>query len=132
MRTFSEEIRLIITDCKGESSRKKFTVKVFTGSPFSGGYRLQEEFNGGVSYLRWKIERFRATGIVVCINFRIKERHREIEVTPVGREFGCAASVAVNLILPLTGSSRDWAGVALYVGESGKVVYTPPCGKYRS
>lgn len=123
MRAFSEEIRLIITDCKGESSRKRFKVKVFTGSPFNGGYRLQEEFTGGESYLRWRIERLRATGIVVCVNFKIRERHREIEVKPVGREFTEAASVAVSLILPLTGSSRDWAGVTLYVVDSGKIVY---------
>lgn len=122
MRASSEEIRLIITDCKGESSRKRFTVKVFTGNPFSGGYRLQEEFTGGASYLRWKVERLRATGMVVCVNFRIRERHREVEVTPVGREF-TGASIAVNLILPLTGSSRDWAGVALYVAKSGEIVY---------
>lgn len=123
MRAFSEEIRLIITDCKGKSSRKRFKVKVFTGSPFNGGYRLQEEFTGGESYLRWRIERLRATGIVVCVNFKIRERHREIEVKPVGREFTEAASVAVSLILPLTGSSRDWAGVTLYVVDSGKIVY---------
>lgn len=122
MRAFSEEIRLIITDCKGESSRKRFKVKVFTGSPFKGGYRLQEEFTGGGSYLRWNVERFRATGIVVCVNFKIRERHREIEVTPVGRGF-TGESIAVNLILPLTGSSRDWAGVALYLREMGKIVY---------
>lgn len=122
MRAFSEEIRLIITDCKGKSSRKRFRVKAFTGSPFAGGYQLQEEFTGGVSYLRWKVERFRATGVVVCVNFRIQERHRETEVTPVGREF-TGASIAVNLILPLTGSSRDWAGVALYVVKSREIVY---------
>lgn len=122
MRASSEELRLIITNCKGESSRKRFTVKVFTGSPFKGGYRLQEEFTGGGSYLRWRIERLRATGIVVCVNFKIRERHREIEVTPVGRGF-TGESIAVNLILPLTGSSRDWAGVALYVVKSGKIVY---------
>lgn len=123
MRASSEEIRLIITDCKGESSRKRFTVKVFTGSPFSGGYKLQEKFTGGGSYLRWKVERLRATGMVVCVNFKLRERHREIEVTPVGRVFTGAVSVAVNLILPLTGSSRDWAGVALYVVKSGEIVY---------
>ena len=123
MRASSEELRLIITNCKGESSRKRFTVKVFTGSPFKGGYRLQEEFTGGGSYLRWRIERLRATGIVVCVNFKIRERHREIEVTPVGRGFAEAKSVAVSLILPLMGSSRDWAGVALYVVDSGKIVY---------
>lgn len=122
MRAFSEEIRLIITDCKGNSSRKRFRVKVFTGSPFNGGYRLQEKFTGGGSYLRWKVERLRATGIVVCVNFKIRERHREIAVMPVGRGF-TGASVAVNLILPLTGSSRDWAGVALYVAKSGEIVY---------
>lgn len=122
MWAFSEEIRLIITECKGNSSRKRFRVKVFTGSPFGGGYQLQEEFTGGESYLRWKVERFRATGIVVCVNFRIRERHREIEVTPVGRGF-TGESIAVNLILPLTGSSRDWAGVALYVVKSGEIVY---------
>ena len=122
MRAFSEEIRLIITDCKGESSRKRFKVKVFTGSPFNGGYRLQEEFTGGESYLRWKVERLRATGGVVCVNFKLRERHRETEVTPVGRGF-TGVGIAVNLILPLTGSSRDWAGVALYVVGSGKIVY---------
>lgn len=122
MRAFSEEIRLIITDCKGESSRKRFKVKVFTGSPFNGGYRLQEEFTGGESYLRWKVERLRATGVVVCVNFKLRERHRETEVTPVGRGF-TGVGIAVNLILPLTGSSRDWAGVALYVVGSGKIVY---------
>lgn len=122
MRAFSEEIRLIITDCKGGSSRKRFTVKVFTGSPFSGGYKLQEEFTGGESYLRWKVERLRATGIVVTVNFKIRERHREIEVMPVGRGF-TGVSIAVNLILPLTGSSRDWAGVALYVAKSREIVY---------
>lgn len=122
MRAFSEEIRLIITDCKGESSRKRFTVKVFTGSPFSGGYRLAEKFTGGGSYLRWKVERLRATGMVVCVNFKIRERHREIEVTPVGRG-STGVGIAVNLILPLTGSSRDWAGVALYVVKSGEIVY---------
>lgn len=122
MRAFSEEIRLIITDCKGESSRKRFKVKVFTGSPFSGGYRLQEEFTGGESYLRWKVERLRATGIVVCVNFKIRERHREIGVMPVGRWF-TGVSIAVNLILPVTGSSRDWAGVALYVAKSREIVY---------
>lgn len=122
MRAFSEEIRLIITDCKGKSSRKRFTVKVFTGSPFKGGYRLQEEFTGGGSYLRWRIERLRATGIVVCVNFRVREQYREIEVTPVGRGF-TGVGIAVNLILPLTGSSRDWAGVALYVVKSGEIVY---------
>lgn len=122
MRAFSEEIRLIITDCKGNSSRKRFRVKVFTGSPFSGGYRLQEEFTGDGIYLRWKVERFRATGIVVCVNFKIRERHREIAVMPVGRGF-TGVGVAVNLILPLTGSSRDWAGVALYVAKSREIVY---------
>lgn len=122
MRAFSEETRLIITDCKGESSRKRFTVKVFTGSPFKGGYRLQEEFTGGGSYLRWKVERLRATGTVVCVNFKLRERHRELEVKPVGREL-TGASIAVNLILPVTGSSRDWAGVALYVVKSGEIVY---------
>lgn len=122
MRASSEEIRLIITDCKGGSSRKRFTVKVFTGNPFSGGYRLQEEFTGGASYLRWKVERFRATGIVVCVNFKIRERHHEIDAMPVGRGF-TGVGIAVNLILPLTGSSRDWAGVALYVVKSGEIVY---------
>lgn len=122
MRAFSEEIRLLITDCKGESSRRRFKVKVFTGSPFNGGYRLQEEFTGGGSYLRWKVERFRATGTVVCVNFKLRERHRETEVTPVGRGF-TGTSIAVNLILPVTGSSRDWAGVALYVVKSGEIVY---------
>lgn len=118
MRASSEEIRLIITDCK-DSSRKRFTVKVFTGSPFRGGYKLQEKFTGGGSYLRWKVERLRATGMVVCVNFKLRERHREVEVTPVGREFAEAASVAVNLILSLTGSSRDRAGVV----KSGEIVY---------
>lgn len=122
MRAFSEEIRLIITDCKGESSRKRFKVKVFTGSPFNGGYRLQEEFTGGASYLRWRVERLRATGTVVCVNFKLRERHRETEVTPVGRG-STGVGIAVNLILPLTGSSRDWAGVALYVVKSGEIVY---------
>ena len=122
MRAFSEEIRLIITDCKGESSRKRFTVKVFNGSPFTGGYKLQEKFTGGGSYLRWKVERLRATGTVVCVNFKLRERYREVEVTPVGREFA-GASIAVNLILPLTGSSRDWVGVALYLRETGEIVY---------
>ena len=122
MRASSEELRLIITKCKGESSRKRFTVKVFTGSPFSGGYRLQEEFTGGGSYLRWRIERLRAIGTVVCVNFKTRERYREVEVKPVGREFG-EVGVAVNLILPVTGSSRDWAGVALYLSETGKIVY---------
>lgn len=122
MRASSEEIRLIITECKGESSRKRFTVKVFNGSPFTGGYKLQEEFTGGGSYLRWRIERLRATGTVVCVNFKLRERHRETEVTPVGRGF-TGESIAVNLILPLTGSSRDWAGVALYVVKSGEIVY---------
>ena len=121
MRAFSEEIRLIITDCK-DSSRKRFTVKVFTGSPFSGGYKLQEKFTGGASYLRWKVERLRATGTVICVNFKLRERHRETEVTPVGRGF-TGVGIAVNLILPLTGSSRDWAGVALYVVKSGEIVY---------
>jgi hypothetical protein len=123
MRASSEELRLIITNCKGESSRKQFTVKVFTGSPFKGGYKLADEFTGGGSYLRWRIERLRATGIVVCVNFRLRERYREVEVKPVGREFTEAAGVAVNLILSLTGSSRDWAGVALYLRETGKIVY---------
>lgn len=122
MRASSEEIRLIITECKGESSRKRFTVKVFNGSPFINGYRLQEEFTGGASYLRWRVERLRATGTVVCVNFKLRERHREIEVNPVGRGF-TGKSIAVNLILPLTGSSRDWAGVALYVVRSGEIVY---------
>ena len=122
MRAFSEEIRLIITDCKGESSRKRFKVKVFTGSPFNGGDRLQEEFTGGESYLRWKVERLRATGTVVCVNFKLRERHRETGVTPVGRGF-VGVSIAVNLILSLTGSSRDWAGVALYMVKSGEIVY---------
>lgn len=121
MRASSEELRLIITNCK-DSSRKRFKVKAFTGSPFAGGYRLADEFIGGGSYLRWRIERLRATGIVVCVNFKIRERHREIEVTPVGRGF-TGESIAVNLILPLTGSSRDWAGVALYVVKSGEIVY---------
>ena len=123
MRAFSEEIRLIITDCKGESSRKRFTVKVFNGSPFTGGYKLQEKFTGGGSYLRWRVERLRATGTVVCVNFKLRERHREIEVTSVGRGFTGAVSVAVDLILPVIGSSRDWAGVALYLSETGKIVY---------
>ena len=122
MRASSEELRLIITNCKGESSRKRFTVKVFNGSPFTGGYKLQEKFTGGGSYLRWRVERLRATGTVVCVNFKLRERHRELEVKPVGREF-TGESVAVNLILPLTGSSRDWAGVALYVAKSGEIVY---------
>lgn len=123
MRAFSEEIRLIITDCKGESSRKRFKVKVFTGSPFNGGYRLQEEFTGGGSFLKERIESYRAMGsTVVCVNFKLRERYREVEVKPVGREF-TGTSIAVNLILPLTGSSRDWAGVALYVVKSGELVY---------
>lgn len=122
MRASSEEIRLIITECKGESSRKRFTVKVFNGSPFTGGYKLQEKFMGGGSFLRWKVERLRATGTVVCVNFKLRERHRETEVTPVGRGF-TGVGIAVNLILPLTGSSRDWAGVALYVVKSGEIVY---------
>lgn len=124
MRAFSEEIRLIITDCKGNSSRKRFTVKVFTGSPFSGGYKLQEKFTGGGSYLKGRVESYHAMGsTVVCVNFKIHERYHEVEVTPVGREFAEAASVAVNLILSLTGSSRDWTGVALYLRETGKIVY---------
>lgn len=122
MQAFSEEIRIIITECKGNSSRKRFTVKVFTGSPFTGGYELQEKFTGGGSYLRWKVERLRAMGTVVCVNFKLRERYREVEVTPVGRGF-TGVGVAVNLILPVTGSSRDWAGVALYVAKSGEIVY---------
>ena len=122
MRASSEEIRLIITDCK-DSSRKRFRVKGFTGSPFTGGYRLQEEFTGGGSYLKERVESYRAMGsTVVCVNFKLRERYREIEVTPVGRGF-TGESIAVNLILPLTGSSRDWAGVALYVVKSGEIVY---------
>lgn len=123
MRASSEEIRLIITDCK-DSSRKRFTVKVFTGSPFSGGYRLAEKFTGGGSYLKERVESYRAMGsTVVCVNFKLRERYREVEVKPVGREFAEAKSVVVSLILPLMGSSRDWAGVALYVVDSGKIVY---------
>lgn len=123
MRASSEEIRLIITDCK-DSSRKRFRVKGFTGSPFTGGYRLADEFTGGGSFLKERVESYRATGrTVVCVNFKLRERYREVEVTPVGREFAEAASVAVNLILSLTGSSRDWAGVALYVVKSGEIVY---------
>lgn len=123
MRASSEEIRLIITDCKGESSRKRFTVKVFTGSPFKGGYRLADEFSCTGSVLKERIEGLRATGAkVVCVNFRVRERYREVDVTPVGRGF-TGVSIAVNLILPLTGSSRDWAGVALYVVKSGEIVY---------
>lgn len=122
MRASSEEIRLIITDCK-DSSRKRFKVKVFTGNPFSGGYRLQEEFSCTGSVLKEQIEGLRATGAkVVCVNFRVREQYREIEVTPVGRGF-TGVGIAVNLILPLTGSSRDWAGVALYVVKSGEIVY---------
>lgn len=122
MRASSEEIRLIITDCK-DSSRKRFRVKGFTGSPFTGGYRLADEFTGGGSFLKERVESYRAMGsTVVCVNFKIRERHREIEVTPVGRGFA-GVSIAVNLILPLTGSSRDWAGVALYVVKSGDIVY---------
>lgn len=123
MRAFSEEIRLIITDCKGESSRKRFTVKVFNGSPFTGGYKLADEFIGGGSFLKERVESYRAMGsTVVCVNFKIREQYREIEVTPVGRGFA-GVGVAVNLILPVTGSSRDWAGVALYVVKSGELVY---------
>lgn len=123
MRAFSEEIRLIITECK-DSSRKRFRVKAFTGSPFAGGYRLAGEFTGGGSFLKERVESYRATGsTVVCVNFKLRERYREVEVKPVGREFAEAKSVAVSLILPLTGSSRDWAGVALYVVKSGEIVY---------
>lgn len=123
MRASSEEIRLIITDCK-DSSRKRFRVKAFTGSPFAGGYRLADEFTGGGSFLKERVESYRATGsTVVCVNFKLRERYREVEVKPVGREFAEAKSVAVSLILPLMGSSRDWAGVALYVVDSGKIVY---------
>ena len=122
MRASSEEIRLIITDCK-DSSRKRFRVKGFTGSPFTGGYRLADEFSCTGSVLKEQIEGLRATGAkVVCVNFRVREQYREIEVTPVGRGF-TGVGIAVNLILPLTGSSRDWAGVALYVVDSGKIVY---------
>lgn len=124
MRAFSEEIRLIITDCKGKSSRKRFRVKAFTGSPFAGGYKLADEFTGGGSSLKERVESYRAMGsTVVCVNFKLRERHQEIEVTPVGRGFAEAKSVAISLILPLLGSSRDWAGVALYVVDSGKIVY---------
>lgn len=123
MRAFSEEIRLIITDCKGNSSRKRFRVKVFTGSPFTGGYRVADEFSCTGSVLKERIEGLRATGAkVVCVNFRVRERYREVDVTPVGRGF-TGVGIAVNLILPLTGSSRDWAGVALYVVKSGEIVY---------
>lgn len=123
MRASSEEIRLIITDCK-DSSRKRFRVKVFTGSPFAGGYKLAYEFTGGGSFIKEQVESYRATGsTVICVNFRLREWHREVEVKPVGREFAEAKSVAVSLILPLTGSSRDWAGVALYVVKSGEIVY---------
>lgn len=122
MRAFSEEIRLIITDCK-DSSRKRFRVKEFTGSPFTGGYRVADEFSCTGSVLKERIEGLRATGAkVVCVNFRVRERYREVDVTPVGRGF-TGVSIAVNLILPLTGSSRDWAGVALYVVKSGEIVY---------
>ena len=122
MRAFSEEIRLIITDCK-DSSRKRFRVKAFTGSPFAGGYKLADEFTGGGSFLKERVESYRAMGsTVVCVNFKLRERYREVEVKPVGREFG-EVGIAINLILPLTGSSRDWAGVALYVRGSGKIVY---------
>lgn len=124
MRAFSEEIRLIITDCKGESSRKRFRVKAFTGSPFAGGYKLADEFTGGGSFLKERVESYRAMGsTVVCVNFKLRERYREVEVKPVGREFTEATSVAISLILPLMGSSRDWAGVALYVVKSGEIVY---------
>lgn len=123
MRASSEEIRLIITGCK-DSSRKRFTVKVFTGSPFAGGYKLADEFTGGGSFLKERVESYRAMGsTVVCVNFKLRERYREVEVKPVGREFAEAKSVAISLILPLMGSSRDWAGVALYVVASGKIVY---------
>lgn len=122
MRASSEELRLIITNCK-DSSRKRLRVKAFVGSPFTGGYRLADEFTGGGSYLKERVESYRATGrTVVCVNFKLRERYREIEVTPVGRGF-TGESIAVNLILPLTGSSRDWAGVALYVVKSGELVY---------
>lgn len=122
MRASSEEIRLIITDCK-DSSRKRLRVKAFVGSPFTGGYRLADEFTGGGSFLKERVESYRATGsTVVCVNFKLRERYREVEVKPVGREFG-EVGIAINLILPLTGSSRDWAGVALYVRGSGKIVY---------
>ena len=123
MRAFSEEIRLIITDCKGNSSRKRFLVKVFTGSPFTGGYKLADTFIGGGSFLKERVESYRATGkMVVCVNFKLRERYREVEVKPVGRGF-TGVGIAVNLILPLTGSSRDWAGVVLYVAKSGEIVY---------
>lgn len=123
MRAFSEEIRLIITDCKGKSSRKRFRVKAFTGSPFAGGYKLADEFTGGGSSLKERVESYRAMGsTVVCVNFKLRERYREVEVKPVGREF-TGVGVAVNLILPVTGSSRDWAGVALFVVKSGEIVY---------
>ena len=123
MRASSEEIRLIITDCKGKSSRKRFRVKAFTGSPFAGGYKLADEFTGGGSSLKERVESYRAMGsTVVCVNFKLRERYRETEVTPVGRG-STGVGIAVNLILPLTGSSRDWAGVALYVVKSGKIVY---------
>lgn len=122
MRASSEELRLIITNCK-DSSRKRLRVKAFVGSPFTGGYRLADEFTGGGSYLKEQVESYRATGrTVVCVNFKLRERHRETEVTPVGRGF-TGVGIAVNLILPLTGSSRDWAGVALYVVKSGEIVY---------
>lgn len=123
MRASSEEIRLIITDCK-DSSRKRFTVKAFMGSPFAGGYKLADTFIGGGSFLKERVESYRAAGkSVVCVNFRLRERYREVDVKPVGREFTEAAGVAVNLILSLTGSSRDWAGVVLYLRETGKIVY---------
>lgn len=123
MRASSEEIRLIITDCK-DSSRKRLRVKAFTGSPFAGGYKLADEFTGGGSFLKERVESYRAMGsTVVCVNFKLRERYREVEVKPVGREFTEAKSVVVSLILPLMGSSRDWAGVALYVVDSGKIVY---------
>lgn len=123
MRASSEEIRLIITDCK-DSSRKRLRVKAFVGSPFTGGYRLADEFTGGGSFLKERVESYRAMGsTVVCVNFKLRERYREVEVKPVGREFTEATSVAISLILPLMGSSRDWAGVALYVVDSGKIVY---------
>lgn len=122
MRASSEELRLIITNCK-DSSRKRLRVKAFVGSPFTGGYRLADEFTGGGSYLKERVESYRATGrTVVCVNFKLRERYREVEVTPVGRGFA-GVGVVVNLILPLTGSSRDWAGVTLYVVDSGKIVY---------
>lgn len=124
MRAFSDEIRLIITDCKGKSSRKRFRVKAFTGSPFAGGYKLVDEFTGGGSFLKERVESYRAMGsTVVCVNFKLRERYREVEVKPVGREFAEAKSVVISLILPLMGSSRDWAGVALYVAKSGELVY---------